>query len=61
MSILDKKAPYGIDIDVKKFIPAEALKLDEERLREIGIDPDYSGPGTYYQVDSSVVKRASNV
>ncbi|MGC8932388.1 MAG: SufB/SufD family protein [Candidatus Methanodesulfokora sp.] len=61
MSILDKKAPYGIDIDVKKFIPAEALKLDEERLKEIGIDPDYSGPGTYYQVDSSVVKRASNV
>lgn len=58
MESLDKKSPYGIDVDVRRFIPSEAVKLDEGRLREIGIDPGYSGP-SYYQVDGSVLRKAS--
>jgi len=58
---LDKKSPYGLDIDVRKFIPSEPVKLDEDRLKEVGIDPNYAGPGLYYQVDSSVMRKGSSI
>jgi len=68
MNAIDKKAPYGIDIDLRKYsweVP-ESIVVDNlkalpkpllERSKAMGVDVDErSVSGTYFQLDTSVIR-----
>lgn len=60
LQALDKRAPYGSDIDLSKFIDkAEVEKsIDKEvesRALDVGIEVSKEKSGTYFQIDHSVL------
>ncbi|MEM2177596.1 MAG: SufD family Fe-S cluster assembly protein [Candidatus Methanomethylicaceae archaeon] len=68
LSAIDKKATFGSDIDLSKFIDKieinKSINEDiEERALEVGIELSKEKSGTYFQLDHSVLisKVASNI
>ncbi len=63
---LAKPALYGPDIDVRDYLlaegPAAEVEVDEERIREVGIDLERAKrTGYYMQVDSESVRYMSRL